>query len=180
MKEKLEYKILKYLSNNENGEFLDISHLSENNKLLKDKISDFKKREFLKTRLYPPNVSTSGGLVVSASIKPPKCLITSQGNEYLLKIEKDFNIGKVENKTINYNLKDSNVGQINQDSESSNNDSKIEINTYDTKKPIKKTIAARIFSLITENKLISGLIIGLIFEESIFGKITELIKNLIE
>jgi len=93
--------------------------------------------------------------------------ITIDGIEYL-KPKEDV---KIENKSINLDLKNSNIGQINQDSESSNIDFKIDINKNDNPKPIKKTIIAESWSLVSENKLVSSLITGLIIEEITFGKI---------
>ena len=164
MKEKLEYKILKYLSDNEDGSFLDISHLSENSKLLKSKIYDFKQRDFIKTKPYPQSVSTSGGLIISSSRKPPKCKITSQGNEYLLKIEKDFNIEKVENNTINYNLENNKNTQIIHESERFKN----EINIKAKPAPYKN-IESGFRKFTKDNPFIIGLILVVI--ASIIGLI---------
>lgn len=43
MKHTLEYKILKHLSENDNGKFLDIAEIESNIDLLKSVISDLKK-----------------------------------------------------------------------------------------------------------------------------------------
>lgn len=42
MNDTLEYKISKYLSKNDNGEFIDVSFLNENPKTLESKIKDLK------------------------------------------------------------------------------------------------------------------------------------------
>jgi hypothetical protein len=86
MKKTLEYKILKYLLDNENEEFLEVSHLSKNVEFLNNKISELKKRSFIKTDPYPPSLSTSSGISITASNKPSKCRIELKGKEYILEI----------------------------------------------------------------------------------------------
>ena len=47
MKDTLEYKILKYLYENDNGEYLDISFIENNSKLLNSKITELKKVKYI-------------------------------------------------------------------------------------------------------------------------------------
>jgi hypothetical protein len=53
MKDTLEYKILKYLKENDNGEYLNIEHLENNKELLNTKISTFLKLKYISERVTP-------------------------------------------------------------------------------------------------------------------------------
>ncbi|UAM97180.1 hypothetical protein K8354_12740 [Polaribacter litorisediminis] len=84
MKETLEYKILKHLSENNNGKLIDISGIEEKKEKLKSVIKDLKEREFIETERHPPTVKISGNWVSSGnSDKPDKCKIKFLGTEYL-------------------------------------------------------------------------------------------------
>ena len=99
MKETLEYKILKHLSINNNGRFIDISEIESDTEFLKSVISDLKKRELILTEPYPriPWDSSTGVIGSSPSDKPEKCKIKLSGLEYLDSLEKsdtDFELAK--------------------------------------------------------------------------------------
>ena len=83
MKNTLEYKILKYLFKNGNTDFVDISHLSSDRKVLDRKIFDLKKQNYIDTQPYPPKNLTGKGYIDFSSGKSDKCLIKSKGIEYL-------------------------------------------------------------------------------------------------
>ena len=84
MKNTLEYKILKYLSENNDGKFIDISHLSESKILLESVIKDLKYREFIETQEYPGEPWKDPTWIgTEPSGKPEKCKIKLSGIEYL-------------------------------------------------------------------------------------------------
>ncbi|KGL59032.1 hypothetical protein [Polaribacter sp. Hel1_85] len=101
MKGTLEYKILKHLSENNNGKLIDISEIEENKEQLKSVIKDLKEREFIETEPYPPNVKINDGWVSAGdSEKPEKCKIKFLGIEYLDNLERSI---------IELNLAESNI-----------------------------------------------------------------------
>lgn len=53
MKNTLEYKILKYLSKNDNGKYLNIEHLENNKNLLKNKIDNLLQLGYISEKLVP-------------------------------------------------------------------------------------------------------------------------------
>ncbi|SHF93347.1 hypothetical protein SAMN05444372_101229 [Flavobacterium micromati] len=55
MKDTLEYKILKYLSENDNGEFININLLSEDKVLLNKSILDLKNKRLINAKKYTSN-----------------------------------------------------------------------------------------------------------------------------
>ncbi len=169
MQKTLEYKILKHLSENDNGKPIDVSSLSENNSLLKQKLSELKSSNYI---YYKSSTSVRVSNKPPRILPVPKCKIKLEGSKFL------FEISKLQDKSTTNNIYDSQIGQFVQDSELSNKDVNIDINKYDKQKPIKKTIIARFLSLISENKLISGLILGVVFEESVFGYLINLLKSL--
>ena len=84
MKKTLEYRILKFLSENNDGEFIDVSHLSENTTLLKSVIKDLKDREFINTQEYPGKPWDKPNWIgIEPSNKPEKGKIKLSGIEYL-------------------------------------------------------------------------------------------------
>ena len=89
MKETLEYRILKYLSENSKGDFIDISKIDQDTKFLKSVIKDLKNRNLIDTQLYGGSVSSENNFVMmTASPKPPKCKILLYGHEYLFNLNK--------------------------------------------------------------------------------------------
>ncbi|MDP2524869.1 hypothetical protein [Maribacter dokdonensis] len=85
MKHTLEFKILKYLSENDNGNFVDIAQIESNVNLLKSVISDLKERKLILTEPYPSIPWDSSSVVIgsSPSDRPEKCKIKLSGKEYL-------------------------------------------------------------------------------------------------
>ncbi len=83
MKNTLEYKILKHLSDNNNGRFLDISDIESDIDFLKSVISGLKTRELILTEPYPGTPWKGDFIGISPSDKPEKCKIQLSGIEYL-------------------------------------------------------------------------------------------------
>ncbi|WP_077398873.1 hypothetical protein [Cellulophaga omnivescoria] len=82
MKKTLEYKILKYLSENNNGTCIDVSAIENNSDFLKSVIKDLKERNFIETLEYPGKpMEKFVGIIPSD--KPAKCKIKLSGIEYL-------------------------------------------------------------------------------------------------
>jgi hypothetical protein len=98
LKNTLEYKVLKHLSENRNELCVDISEIEINNKLLKSVIKDLKNRELIEIEPYP-SVPWKGDFIGSTpSEKPEKCKILLSGIEYLDSLEKsdtDFELAKI-------------------------------------------------------------------------------------
>jgi hypothetical protein len=97
MKDTLEYKILKYLSKNNIGRFIDISEIELDTDFLKSVISDLKDRELILTEPYPVTVWKGNWIGTTPSEKAEKCKIKSKGLEYLDSLEKseaDFELTK--------------------------------------------------------------------------------------
>ncbi|AUS06833.1 hypothetical protein [Pseudotamlana carrageenivorans] len=97
MKHTLEYKILKHLSENNNGRFMDVSEIESDFDFLKSVISDLKKRELILTEPYPSSPMVGDWIGVVPSDKPEKCKIKLSGIEYLDSLEKtevDFELAK--------------------------------------------------------------------------------------
>ena len=89
MKDTLEYKILKYLSENSKGNFIDIADIDPDTDFLKSVIKDLKNRDLIDTEKYPPSVSSESNFVMlNASPKPEKCKIILFGHEYLFNLNK--------------------------------------------------------------------------------------------
>jgi hypothetical protein len=97
MKHTLEYKILKLLSDKNNGRFIDIAEIEIDSDYLKSVISDLKNRELILTEPYPDNVWTGEWIGTTPSEKSEKCKIKSNGLDYLDSLEKsdlDFELTK--------------------------------------------------------------------------------------
>jgi hypothetical protein len=92
----LEYKILKYLSEKDSGEPIEVSNLSVDKKLLKTKLKILLKEQFISCRVFNDEN-------ITAKIK-------LKGNEYLNKMES-------EDKIITNNFNNSTIGQFNQSDE---------------------------------------------------------------
>lgn len=114
MKNTLEYKILKHLSDNDNGNFIEISSLHDNRKLLENRVRELKQSDLL--NWYP-----STGL--GKTKLPIKCSIRPEGNKWLYDLDLTTDNKPVTNH--NYN----NVSQVNQSS-----------GNIDLKSPIKQKI----------------------------------------
>lgn len=166
MKYTLEYKILKHLKENDNGEYIDMSEFISDLKLLRIKLYSLSK----KPEEY---ISFDGGTDIrfgdGANFKRECTLakIEFSGIKYLNEIENG-------NKNITNNFNNSTISQLNQESNFSN--SPTNINT--TAKQEKKSLILKFWKLITENKLISGIILVIITEETTIGKIWKFISDL--
>jgi hypothetical protein len=102
MKETLEYKILEYLSKNDNGNYIDISFLSDNKNLMSNKIIELKRLEYL--TFYPLTSINS-----SIPLPIPKCKIHFAGKKFLSENE-------IKNKEVTNQFNNSTIGHFNQDS----------------------------------------------------------------
>lgn len=132
MKDKLEYKILKYLSENDNGQYLDIENLIEDKELFKIKLRSLQSEKLI---LFPQPPDIAGVRVKTIF----KAKIEFKGMEYLRKIEKD-------NSNITNNFNNSTIGQLNQESNFSESPISIKINDIPSKNPEKKSILNKLFS----------------------------------
>ena len=95
MKDTLEYKILKYLSENDNGEAIEVLQLHNEKQFLKKILSNLRKEKLIKFRVI------SNESIIA--------IIELKGKEYLNKIES--------NNSITNNFNGSTIGQLNQDSD---------------------------------------------------------------
>ena len=96
MKKTLEYKILKYLSDKNNGRFLDIFGIESDHDFLKSAILDLKRRELILTEKHAGK-PLKDFIGTEPSNKPEKCKILLSGAEYLDSLEKteiDFKLAK--------------------------------------------------------------------------------------
>jgi hypothetical protein len=150
MKGTLEYKILKYLKENDNGEYLDMSEFISDLKLLRIKLSSLAK----KPEKY---ISFDGGTDVRFG----------NGNNFkrectLAKIE--FNgikyLGEIEKKEKTIVNIESFIGGDNYGNQSSNfSNSPQTININANIKPTEKnSLITKFWKLISESKLISGIL----------------------
>jgi hypothetical protein len=133
MKETLEYKILKYLSDNDNGEYIDVSELSYDKKLLRNKLRDLSKDQLIK---YSGGIDMRFGDGDGIKIDHIKAKIEFKGKQELSNIENQSLVFSINQETNKYNA-----------------------NKY---KPWYKKFPKKLWKLISENKLISGLLIILI------------------
>lgn len=94
MKDTLEYKILKYLSENDNGEYFDLSFIENNGKLLKSKITELKQVKYIdETRT--PVISDS-----YISSKDPVHKILLNGTNRLHEMERLIITNNIEELTL--------------------------------------------------------------------------------
>lgn len=82
IKSSLEYKILKYLKDNENGEPINLDDFHKNESLLRSKISELVKLKYI-TKVAELSLGTD------FNIKGLRCEITINGIKYLNEIESD-------------------------------------------------------------------------------------------
>lgn len=91
MKNTLEYKVLKHLSENDKGILIDISEIENDQNFLKSVIKDLKGRELIETEHYPSTPFTDKQWIGSSpSELPDKCKIKFSGKEYLENLEKNI------------------------------------------------------------------------------------------
>ena len=145
MENTLEYKILKYLKDNENGKPISLDNFHKNESLLKSKISELVKLKHI-TKVAELSLGTE------LSVKGLRCKITPNGIKYLNEIES-------KNKTT-INIENF-IGRDNYGNQSSNfSNSPQTINNNANSKPAeKKNLIIRFWKLISENKLIAGILI---------------------
>lgn len=86
MKNEIEYKILEFLKDNESGEYIDLPIDFGTVKFLKQKVSELKDNKLVKTKSYAGTYAINN-IRVEGVNKPPKCMITMNGKEYLLNID---------------------------------------------------------------------------------------------
>ncbi|RKS95657.1 hypothetical protein BC952_1354 [Flavobacterium limicola] len=107
MKDTLEYKILKYLSENNNGEPVDVSRLETNTKKLKQKLIELEKEKLIS---YGSGIDLRFGDGTGVKVDFIRAKINFKGIEYLNKIDSD-------NRNITNNFNNSTIGQLNQSDE---------------------------------------------------------------
>lgn len=125
MTETLEYKILKHLAENDNGNYIDVSFLSENKKLLLDKIRELNKLGYL-TMEYLTRINSS------IPLPTPKCKIQLAGRKFMSTIE-------LKNNSVTNQFNNSNIGQFNQDSEFFESPNNIKTKAAPSNNPVIKS-----------------------------------------
>jgi hypothetical protein len=88
MKHTLEYKILRFLSDKNNGRFIDVTEIDLDTAFLKSVLSDLKNRELILTEKYFGTPYQGSEIGMTKSDKPEKCKIKLKGLEYLDGLEK--------------------------------------------------------------------------------------------
>jgi uncharacterized membrane protein YraQ (UPF0718 family) len=94
MTEPLYYRILKCLKENDNGDYVDLSFIDENKKLLDSKLKELIEKKFIK-RTATPYATES-----YISSKNPVYKILIDGTTYLKKIESEKRTSKIEDLTL--------------------------------------------------------------------------------
>ncbi len=107
MKNSLEYKILKFLSEKDNGTFIDVSLLSENKIFLKSKLVELRSNGHIKTNFGEYNLSFGDGEGIKNEINF-SAKITLVGNRFLNEIEQN------KHTSIVNDFSGSTIGQLNQ------------------------------------------------------------------
>ena len=143
MKDNLQYKILKYLSENDNGDFIDVYSVESDKKIIHSELRTLNKKMFIDIR------KISNGTITTKILAK----INIVGIAFLKKLNS-------ENITNNFN--GATIGIVNHESNFSN--SPITNNTTQNPKSELKTnsITLKFWKLISENKLISSLILAVI------------------
>ena len=151
-------KILTFLSKHDNGEFIEITHLIEDFKLLYNKTLELKKKGLIVIKSAGVFVLASGGQSTvigdKENLKKIFAKITLSGHEYLKDMKKN-NINNYGQIHIGDNHGNQSFGSSN--SPQKNN------KTPDEKRINKtKSFIVKVWLLISENKLISSFIILLL------------------
>lgn len=165
-----EYKILKYLSENDNGKFIDISTLFENKSLIKQRAAELKKQDFIAIK-PTTRISITG---MSNYTAKTYCKIKPLRNKFL------FDIDSQNNNPITNNFNNSQVGQLAQDSSFSNSLTTINTTPSYHNESDKKPIISRFLNAISENKLITGTILLILAAIIKSNRIIALINYLID
>ena len=142
MKETLEYKILKYLSDNDNGEYIEVSKLSSDKKLLKSKLIELRQSKRIKTNFGEYHIA---GVKTKINFLAK---ITIIGNEYLSTLSKS---------NITNNFNNSSVGNLIQESDLSKARIK-SIPKTENNTPLKKSLIQKLLS----NPWVIGLVFAII------------------
>ena len=139
MKNTLEYKILKYLFENNNGNPIEVSQLHSDKESLKKSLSNLKKDKLINAK-----AKNNENIIAKIEFK---------GIKYL---------NEIENKNITNIFSESTIGQFNQDSNLTN--STITNSTIANPKTDLKadSIMLKFWKLISENKLVSSLLVVVI------------------
>ena len=124
MKDTLEYKILKYLHENDNVKTIEVSHLHIDKEYLKKSLSNLRREKYIKCRLI-----NNENIIAEIELK---------GKEYLSKIDS--------NKNITNNFNNSTIGQFNQESSFSESPISIKTNEIPSKKPETKSRLNKLLS----------------------------------
>ena len=146
MKDSLEYKMLKYLSENGKNSFISLDNFIEDKDILRLKLKSLKKDSLIDVkRIRTGDYSTKS-----------EYMINGKGLIYLNKLKNNVN------KKITNNFNNNTIGQLIQDSNFSNNP--ITNNTIQNPKSELKTNSPilKFWKLISENKLISSFILALV------------------
>ena len=162
MKDNLEYKILKYLSKNDNGEFIDISSLNENSKTLQSTIKDLKNNKLLESRKILTNGLNCVGRI--------DCRIVLKGKEYINNIDKEKTVGNMND------FRGATFGQFNQDCDFLDSPISIKTNAAPSNNPETKSRLIIILS----NPWVIGIFLALL-TAVLNGKIImNFINNILE
>lgn len=130
MKDTLEYKILKYLYENDNNNPIDVSVLEPNEKTLKKVLKGLKNEKLIS---YGTGINTN-----ISNLNFIRAKIEFKGKEYLSKIDS--------NKNITNNFNNSTIGQFNQESSFSESPISIKTNEIPSKKPETKSRLNKLLS----------------------------------
>ena len=114
MKDTLEYKILKYLSENDNGEYLTLDFFKDNEKLFKAKTTSLFKMKYI-SRISTP---VTGGEFIT--YEKPMYKIEFLGSEYLNNLEKSIIELKLTESNIEANRLNESIAKKNEESEKFN------------------------------------------------------------
>tara|TARA_R110001592_G_scaffold301634_2_gene573045 strand:- start:5369 stop:5845 length:477 start_codon:yes stop_codon:yes gene_type:complete len=157
MKDTLEYKILKHLKDNDNGEYVDMSKFTGDLKLLRIKLNSLSKKpeKYISSDLGSSIWFGDGDKIERNCILAK---IEFNGIKYLSEIEKESII---------------NNGVFIQDSSFKNSPIKNKVNAEPNNKPEQKSLVKKIFS-----SSWTLLFAGILIEELTLGKIWEYICSL--
>jgi hypothetical protein len=169
MKDTLGYKILKYLSLNDNGEYIDISDLENNKTLLNSKLDSLHKEKLISRN---GRIELRSGNGTDFKINSIKAKIEFKGIEYLRNVDNS----KTDTITTN-NFNNSTIGQVIHDSDFSNSQNTNNKKEQPSVKPDQKSPVKKAWDFISNNKLIL-FIFGVIFEQITWGNIWKIISNL--
>lgn len=169
MKDTLEYKILRHLKDNDNGDFIVMKGFIEDEVKLTNKLLSLSKTP-------EKYISFSGPVTIFGGSSPPKTFgtiaakIEFNGIKYLNEIEKEDKIKTINNSGVYIEANDNKGTQSFDDIETKN-----KVNTNPKIKPEQKSLVKKIFS-----NPWTLLFVGILIEELTLGKIWEYIFGLFE